>query len=162
MKIGITGHQNLVDKPTISWLKNELLEEIQNMQIEEAYSSLAIGADQLFAEIILTIHIPLVAIIPCINYEFTFDKNNIKIYKAILNKSSNKIQLDFNSPSEQAFYEAGKLVANKSDIVFALWNNLPSEGLGGTADIVDYAKKLNKKIIHLNPISKTKNFINYG
>jgi hypothetical protein len=161
MKVGITGHQNLSFAES-DWLKEELEIEIKQMKIEEAFSCLAIGADQIFARVILANNISLVAITPCKKYEQTFDDNRIELYKSLLKQATNEIMLDFESPSEEAFYEAGKTVVNKSDVVFAFWNSLPSKGLGGTADIVSIAKKLNKKIIHLNPINKTKNYINYG
>lgn len=161
MKVGITGHQNLTADES-NWLKQELETEIKKLKIEEAYSCLAIGSDQLFANVILAKKIPLIAITPCKNYEQTFDENHIEFYKSIVKQASNEIQLDFENPSEEAFYEAGKTVANKSDVVFAFWNNLPAKGLGGTADIVLFAKKSNKKIIHFNPITKTKNYINHG
>jgi hypothetical protein len=161
MKVGITGHQNLTAAET-NWLKEELIIEIKRMKIEEAYSCLAIGADQLFASVILANNIPLVAVTPCKKYEKTFDDKHIELYKTLVRQATNKILLDFEYPSEEAFYEAGKTVVNKSDVVFAFWNNLPSKGLGGTADIVSIAEKLNKKIIHLNPITKTKKYINHG
>jgi len=161
MKAGITGHQNLTTNES-DWLKKELEIDIKRMKIEEAYSCLAIGADQLFARIILANNIPLIAVTPCRKYEQTFDINNIKLYKNLVAQTVSRIQLDFDSPSEEAFYEAGKTVVNNSDLVFAFWDNLPAKGLGGTADIVSYAKKLNKKVIHLNPLTKTKNYINHG
>ena len=161
MKVGITGHQNLTAAES-DWLRDELEIEIKQMKIEEAFSCLAIGADQIFARVILAKNIPLVAITPCKKYEQTFDDNRIELYKSLLKQTTNEIILDFESPSEEAFYEAGKTVVNKSDVVFAFWDSLPSKGLGGTADIVSIAKTLNKKIIHLNPINQTKNYINYG
>jgi hypothetical protein len=161
MRIGITGHQNLTSAER-DWLKVELAIEIKKMKIEEAYSCLAIGADQLFASIIFENKIPFVAIIPCKYYEQTFDQKHIELYNSFVKQANNVIQLDFDIPSEEAFYEAGKTVVNKSDVVIAIWNNLPAKGLGGTADIVEYAKIKNKKIIHFNPISKTITHINHG
>lgn len=161
MKVGITGHQNLTPAES-DWLKVELEIEIKLMKVEEAYSCLAIGADQLFARVILANNIPLIAVIPCKKYEQTFDKNNIKLYKNLVAQTTNRIQLAFDSPSEEAFYEAGKTVVNNSDVVFAFWNSLPSKGLGGTADIVSFANSLNKKIVHLNPTTKSINYINHG
>ena len=161
MKVGITGHQNLTAAES-DWLKEELEIEIKRMKIEEAYSCLAIGADQIFARVILANNIPLVAITPCKKYEQTFDGNHTELYKSLVKQATNEIKLDFESPSEEAYFEAGKTVVNKSDVLFAFWNNFPAKGLGGTADIVSFAKKLNKKIIHLNPITKNKNYINHG
>jgi len=161
MRIGITGHQNL-NIVVIDWLKHELFIEIKQLNVNEAFSCLAIGADQIFAEIVLANEIPLTAVVPCLNYETTFDSNGLALYKNLLSRSKNTIKLNFEKPTENAFFEAGKTVVSNSDILFAIWDNLPAKGLGGTADIVSFASSLNKKIIHLNPITKTKTFINYG
>jgi hypothetical protein len=161
MKVGITGHQNLSPNES-NWLKKELKTEIKKLKMEAAYSCLAIGADQLFTKVILANKTPFIVVIPCKKYEQTFDDKSIELYKTLLKQAVDKIQLDFENPSEEAFYEAGKTVINKSDVIFACWNNLPAKGLGGTADIVSYARKLNKKIIHFNPLTKTKKYINYG
>lgn len=161
MSIGITGHQNL-DIAVIDWLKHELFIEINQLNVNEAFSCLAIGADQIFAEIVLANEIPLTAVVPCLNYKTTFDSNGLALYKNLLSRSKNTIKLNFKKPSENAFFESGKTVVSNSDILFAIWDNMPAKGLGGTADIVAFASNLNKKIIHLNPITKTKTFINYG
>lgn len=161
MRIGITGHQNL-NIAVIDWLKHELFIEIKQLNVNEAFSCLAIGADQIFAEIVLANEIPLTAVVPCLNYEITFDSNGLALYNNLLSRSKNTIKLSFKEPTENAFFEAGKTVVSNSDILFAIWDNLPAKGLGGTADIVSFASSLNKKIIHLNPITKTKTFINYG
>lgn len=161
MRIGITGHQNL-NIAVIDWIKHEIFNEIKQLDVDEAFSCLAIGADQIFAEIVLSNKIPLTAVVPCLNYETTFDGNGLVSFKNLIRRSENTIKLNFEKPTENAFFEAGKIVVSNSDILFAIWDNLPAKGIGGTADIVSIASSLNKKIIHLNPITKTKTFINYG
>ncbi len=161
MRIGITGHQNL-SFSIINWIKQEILIELNKLNVDEAYSCLAIGADQIFAEIILENKIPLIAIIPCVLYETTFDSKGLISYNNLLKQSKSIIQLSFQKPSEEAFFEAGKTIISNSDVIFAIWNDLPAKGLGGTADIFSIAANLNKKIIHFNPINKTKKLINYG
>ena len=47
MRIGITGHQKL-NIAVIDWLKHELFIEIKQLNVNEAFSCLAIGADQIF------------------------------------------------------------------------------------------------------------------
>lgn len=162
MIIGVSGHQNLGNKDSIKWLKKEISSDIKKILVNQAYSCLAKGADQLFADIVLENAIPLIGVIPCKDYEKTFDKAHINQYFTFLKKSTSIIELQFSSPSEEAFYYAGKKIVEKIDILFTIWNNKPAKGLGGTADIVDYAKKLNIKIIHYNPDTKIKNFINYA
>jgi len=72
MKVGITGHQNIGSNETIRWVKNILAAHIKELSIELGFTSLAIGADQLFAQLLKQSNIPYTVIIPCNNYEKTF------------------------------------------------------------------------------------------
>lgn len=159
MIIGISGHQSL-KKDIIKWLKKNIELELKKSNANKGYSSLAIGADQIFANILLENHIPLVAIIPSENYIETFDKIHHAKYLKILDNAESKIELSFEEPTENAFYRAGKVIAEKSDILFAVWDGYPAKGLGGTADIVKYMMSLNKKIIHFDITTKSIKYIN--
>jgi hypothetical protein len=41
-------------------------------------------------------------------------------------------------------------VVTHSDILIAVWNGLPGNGIGGTADAVEHALRLNQDWIHIN------------
>src|ERR1035437_748245 len=156
MKVAVTGHQNLGDNKTLNWIETQLEFTIKQINIDEGYCCLAIGADQLFAEIILRNKIPLIVIIPSHNYQNTFDNFHINNYKLLLNSASKKIQLEYNNPTETAFFEASKLMLTHCDLLIAIWNkHHPAKGFGGTADVVKYAKEIKKKIIHIDPLTKT-------
>ena len=47
----------------------------------------------------------------------------------------------------RAYFAAGRDVVNGCDILLALWDGEPSRGLGGTADIVAYAKKRKRPLL---------------
>jgi len=162
MRIAISGHQNLGDKETIRWVFDELEFNIKKINVEEGYSCLAVGADQLFAEIILKNNIPLIAIIPSRNYEITFDNNHIKAYEYLLKKANKVVQLEHSQPTESAFFEASKFMLNNCELLIAIWNGLPSKGLGGTADVVNYAIETKKNIIHINPLTKSIKIYKHG
>src|SRR6266700_4319726 len=154
MKIGITGHQQLGSEATIAWLSETLEGLIRQYHIDVGITSLAIGADQLYAEVLKKSHIPYIDVIPCEGYETTFQTtDDLGRYQELLRNTSERIQLPFEKPSETAFYEAGKKIANLSDLVIAIWNGKPAKGLGGTGDIVEYAHTIKKPVVHLNPIT---------
>src|SRR6266699_2625568 len=133
MKVGITGHQDLGSEETISWLSVTLENVIPQYGIDLGITSLAIGSDQLFTEILRKSHIQ---------------------YIAVLQTASTTIKLPFDKPTETAFYEAGKRIVQLSDMMIAIWNGLPAKGLGGTGDIVKYALSIKKPVVHLNPITQ--------
>jgi hypothetical protein len=155
MKVGITGHQLLGSEETVKWLESTLKECIEQYNIDQGITSLAIGADQLYAEILRKKHLSYSVIIPCKGYETTFQNDHDrKMYQELLQNAFETIQLPFDEPCETAYYEAGKQVVNSSDIMLAIWNGLPAKGLGGTGDIVQYALSVVKRVIHINPITR--------
>jgi hypothetical protein len=70
-------------------------------------------------------------------------------------KLCNKISLPRTADTEKAFFDAGKYIVDSIDILFAVWDGKEAAGLGGTADIVTYAKSINRTIIHLDPVKRT-------
>lgn len=151
ISIGITGHQSLDKHLAKGWLKKQLYAEISVIpNIICAYSSLAVGADQLFAEVVLQNNIDLIAIVPCDDYIQTFKYAQQKTYRTILELCSTVEVLAYQRPSEQAFLRAGQVVADRSDILFAIWDGKPAKGPGGTAEIVEYALGKGKRIVHFD------------
>lgn len=154
MIIGITGHQRLEDPTAWKWVQDALDGILEENSGATGISSLAIGADQLFAESVLSHNLKLISVIPCLEYVETFDQTAVATYKSLLASAAEKIQLSFIAPSEKAFYAAGKKIADLADILVAVWDGQPAKGLGGTGDIVKYAQEQHKDIIHINPISR--------
>ena len=162
ISIGITGHQNLDRRHAKGWVKKQLYAEISVIpKIFCAYSSLAVGADQLFAEVVLQNNIDLTAIIPCEDYIQTFRYEQQKKYRAILELCCTVEVLGYQRPSEQAFLRAGQIVADRSDIIFAIWDGKPAKGTGGTADIVEYALSKGKRIVHFDINAQKVNILNH-
>jgi hypothetical protein len=104
-------------------------------------TSLAIGADQLFAEMILHAGGTLHVIIPSEQYEATFDTWGRDKYRMLLVQASEVEQLAFYEPTEEAFFAAGKRIVDLCETLLAIWDGQPSRGLGGTADVVHYAQE---------------------
>ncbi len=156
MKAGITGHQNLGSAENIFWLSERLRSAIKQNNIDIGLTSLAIGADQLFAETLKDMHIRYIAIIPCNGYEQTFTtSNDLEKYNSFLRSAFEIVNLPFDKPSEVAFYEAGKQLASTSDMIIAIWDGQPAKGLGGTGDIVKYALSIKRTVLHINPLTRT-------
>lgn len=155
MKAGITGHQNLIDRPTSEWVRDALTRSVSANAVTLGFTSLAVGADQTFASVLQTAHIPFVAIIPSHRYETTFKSAGERSrFRAFRSMATEVIVLDNPVPSEAAFYAAGKYIADESDILFAVWNGKPAKGLGGTADIVKYALASRRTVVHLDLIRR--------
>lgn len=117
------------------------------------YSSLAVGTDQVFAELILERGGDLKAVIPLDNYEAHFVGSELVNYRKIL-AASDIIELKSNKHDSRAFLDAGKWVARESERLIAVWDGQSAEGAGGTGDIVAYALSLGRSVHHINPIKQ--------
>jgi len=155
MKVGITGHQDLGSQATVDWVARVISHAVKQYNVTEGLTCLAAGADQLYAEILKGQNIPYIAVIASDNYEKTFKvKSHYENYLVLIAHAQQTIKLKFSQPGETAFFEAGKEVVNLSAAIFAVWNGKNAKGLGGTADIVQYALDRNKKVVHFNPVSR--------
>jgi hypothetical protein len=111
------------------------------------YSSLAVGADQMFAEVVLAFQGQLRLVIPSRNYASTFaNYNDLDRYERLLTRAATVETLDFAEPSEEAFFAAGREIVAKSDWLIAVWDGAPAQGLGGSADVVAYARAEGKDV----------------
>jgi enoyl-CoA hydratase/carnithine racemase len=127
---------------------------VDEYEIDHGYTCLAAGADQLFAQVLEAKRVPYVAVVPCRQYERAFTmRNDLREFHRLFAGATETIEMPFQEPSEQAFYEAGRKVVDCSDIVIAAWDGKPARGLGGTGDIVSYAEATRRLVVHLNPLT---------
>jgi hypothetical protein len=147
MKIGASGHQNIPPQ-AIEYIRRGIADII--LAADDGLvgiSSLAAGADQLFASLVLKHGGQLYVIIPCRNYETTFpEKTELEQYQLLLSKAHKIEILDYPLPSEDAYLEAGRRIADSSDLLIAVWDGKPARGKGGTADIAYYAMNRGIKV----------------
>jgi hypothetical protein len=141
MRIGVTGHQDIPPE-ALAYVERGIEEAVaRNAGDLVGVSSLAAGADQIFATAILQRGGTLHAIIPCKNYEATFSDSEARArFSDLLAKASCVEVLAHEEPSEDAFFDAGRHVVEKSDLLIAVWDGKPAQGFGGTADVVHYAR----------------------
>ena len=115
-------------------------------------TSLAEGADQIFAERVLAAGGQLTAILPAAHYALTFPHGPARQhYEDLLSRANQIIHLPFNEPTEDAYWAAGKEIVDRCDFLLAVWNGKPSGGLGGTGDIVAYAREIGRPTIIIWP-----------
>ena len=152
MKVEITGHQNMGSTEDVEWIRSVLSEVVTRLNIRLGFTSLAHGADQIYAEILRKRSIPFTAIIPCSKYESTFQKNGrLETYLDLKKSAREVITLEYEEPTGIAFYAAGKKVVDASDLMIAVWFGRKAKSLGGTGDAVQYALSMKKPTFHINP-----------
>lgn len=156
MKIGISGHQKLDDDSAWDWVQIEFDKILKKFGEELiGVSSLAIGADQLFADAVLKRDGNLHVIVPFDGYELKFERGKDREnYFHLLNKAESVDVLEKEDSEEASYFAAGKKVVDTSDLLIAVWDGEPAAGLGGTGDVVRYAEQHKKRLFHINPVTK--------
>jgi hypothetical protein len=138
-RIGITGHRDLSD-PTRELVSAAIAKELARFAAIDGISSLAEGADQLFAEQVLRAGGALTAVVPSAHYGRSFaTTDGIATYRRLRALAREVIELPFTSPSEEAYWAAGQRVVGLANVLLAVWDGTPSRGVGGTADVVAFA-----------------------
>ena len=151
MNVGIAGHQHLGSSETEAWVRETLQQLIEDYRVTHGFTCLAAGADQLYAELLTNRGIPYTPILPCRRYEEAFaDACARERFNRLLSAAPKIVWLDFDRPSQAAFFEAGKEVVDRSNMIFAVWDGQPARGIGGTADVVSYALTRRVPVIHLD------------
>ncbi len=140
MRFGVTGHQVLPPR-----IVDCVLEHWSRVLPAGAQlcgvSSLAEGADQLFAAHVLAAGGMLEAILPCEDYAGSLVTDDGRArFEELRRAAGTVITLPYPKPTDQAFLAAGQALVDRSDHLFAVWDGRPARGVGGTADIVAYAR----------------------
>ena len=156
MKVGITGHQHLEDSHSWEWVKKEMDDVLAKLRRPvTGITCLAVGADSLFAELVLRHGGALEAVLPFPEYERELPVHQRSKYQELLEMASTITVLEKQQSNQESYFEAGKKVVDAAELLLAVWDGEPARGLGGTADIVAYALQQRKPVIHLDPINRS-------
>jgi hypothetical protein len=145
--LGVTGHQTIPPgaRELVVGAIRDVLHEAEAPLC--AVTSLAAGADQLVATELLRTGGRLHVIVPSRNYERTFAcKEDLASFRSLLKAAHTVTRLDYPQPSEEAFLAAGRSVVDNCEMLIAVWDGKPAKGLGGTADVVRYARETGKTV----------------
>jgi hypothetical protein len=150
--LGCSGHQDIppaADDFVAQGVRAEIARHGPTGLI--GISSLAIGADQLFAESILQANGHLHVVVPCAGYGQTFAAHDRARYESLLSAAATIERLAYPRPSDDAYLAAGQRVADRADLLLAVWDGRPAGGRGGTADIVTYARRTGTPVVVIWP-----------
>ena len=153
MRIGVTGHQDIPAEALEYVIKgiNGALDGAKDGLV--GVSSLAVGADQFFASLVLERGGRLEVILPSNGYEKTFSRSeDLTRFHSLLERATTIETLSFTEPSEEAYLAAGCRVVVLSEVLLTIWDGEPAKGKGGTADIVQYAKSRGARLEVVWPV----------
>ena len=153
--VGFTGHRRLKQPDKVAALLSELLHslghEISGQLV--GHSSAAIGGDTLFAEACLSAGIPWVALLPLAEGDFKSDFSEADWNKArrLLQRAARVESLVGAKDRNVAYLECGLATVEEADLMIAVWDEEPSRGTGGTAEVVAHARNFGKPLVLVHP-----------
>ena len=156
-RIGIVGHRYLANKDTIAFVSSACSAFLKQFQAEHknvvALSALAEGADTLFAEAAVALHIPLQIVRPFQEYATDFSILSAKnSYERLRLSASNETSLEYIGRSNDAYLAGMHWIVDRCNLLVAVWDGSPAKGLGGTGDAVERAVLMNRDWIHLDVV----------
>jgi hypothetical protein len=156
MKVGITGHQQFEDVSVLPWVTECVRAKLGGFSELYGLSSLAKGADQLFARVVLELGGSLEAVLPFAGYDATFENpQDTTHFRELLARCGRVTTLTFALTKERSYLLAGKYIVDHSELLIAVWDGKPAAGLGGTADVVSYALRSGRAVYQINPLKRT-------
>jgi hypothetical protein len=145
MKVGAMGHQRVPAAALDLW-RSELRRLVMGQKDVVGICSLADGADQEFASVLLEHGGALELVIPCRDYANGFTDKVRARFENLRARARSETVLPYPASSDEAFMAAGLIVVERSERLVALWDGEEARGLGGTADIVQYARGLGRQV----------------
>jgi len=155
--IGVIGHRDLIEEDQLITNINKFFEMLRQKHPHKKIillSPLADGADRLVARQFLAHfknHKPSKLIVPMPfdreRYMEDFDASSKKEFQTLLNASTKSFQVP--SLHQNGYLDVGRYVVDHVDILLALWDGTFNGKVGGTGDIVNYAKEQGVEVEHL-------------
>ena len=168
--IGVTGHRDVQDSDQLLLLLEQEINAIRSRYPDSpllALSSLAEGADRLFARVAMQLHIPLHVVLPFSQQEYEKDfisednpSGSVAEFRELYDYAlttgdvycidtvvpgSEPMISDTSNPRgplyrDLQYAKAGMYLAERCHILFALWDGADARGLGGTAQVVSFRR----------------------
>jgi hypothetical protein len=112
-------------------------------------SSIASGADTLFAEACLAANLKWIALLPFPEAEFKkdFSEGDWKRARALLDRADRIETLSETAERPGDYLDCGLVTVDGADLMVALWDGRAPRGQGGTGEIVAYTRRLQKPLI---------------
>lgn len=151
--VGVTGHRKLNNKPKLARQTQWIIEKIKQLLPSfkktplslTILSPLAEGADRLVArEILKMSNSQLEVVLPLEKDDYLkdFEDQESKAeFEKFLSQARRIKNLPPTASRTEAYAQVGRYVVDNCDVLIALWNGKPAAGQGGTAEIVEYARR---------------------
>lgn len=154
MIVAFTGHRPdklggyKLPNPTYIKICQKLDKVLRELKPSKALSGMALGIDQWAANVCVKLEIPFVAVIPFVGQEKMWPADSQRIYNNLLTKAAEKVIVSEGGYSAAKMQIRNQYLVDNCDLLIAVYNG---DKTGGTANCINYAKEIGKKILIIDP-----------
>ncbi len=168
VRLGVTGHRTFPMEQAVRASVTKVLAQLdESLKVLHhtphtytVISPLAEGADRLVAREVLAWAPPegaekpsLKVVLPLPEADYLYDLETRKSkdeFKSLLALATSTVTLDKVASRTAAYERAGRWVVDNCDVLIAVWDGKPAQGQGGTAEVVEYARKVGRIIFWIH------------
>lgn len=153
--VGFTGHRRVKNEKALAQVLREVIATLQQDVGRDLVgrSSIASGADTLFAEACLASNMKWIAQLPFPEAEFKkdFKEADWKRAQALLDRAE-RIEISSEiAERPRSYLDCGLATVDGADLMVAVWDGKAPRGQGGTAQIIEHTRALQKPLILISP-----------
>ena len=134
----------LARRPTLRWVQQERLTDLSPRLVLPHLTVWVISGGT------------LEVVVPAAQYRDVLDPDEQRGYDELLAKAKHVERLPFAESTEQAHLAGGQAVVDGCERLVAVWDGQPARGIGGTADVVSYARQKGVPVAVLWPEGATR------
>ncbi len=155
-RIAVSGHRGL-NAHTVNLIDKAIRERLARYPASvTGLSCLADGADQIFARAVIDLGGTLEVMIPAEEYRAGLPAEAHTEYDDLLAHAVAVHWLPFIESTSESHMAASKLMVDKADELYAVWDGKPARAYGGTADVVAYARDHGTPLGVIWPVGATR------
>jgi hypothetical protein len=149
--VGFTGHRRVENEKKVAQVLREVVAGLHRDLGSDLVgrSSVASGGDTLFAEACRAANFKWIALLPFPEAEFKKDFNDggWERAKALIDHAARVETLSTIAKRPEGYLQCGLATVDGADVMVAFWDGKPSRGRGGTAEIVEHARLVQKPLV---------------
>jgi uncharacterized phage-like protein YoqJ len=147
-KLGGYDPNNEIRTYTTAEMKRILLTTQQTYPEIVGISGMAIGIDQDFANLCVSLDIPFIAYVPFEGQECKWPPQGQKEYRELIEKAQEVKVISTGHYSPRKMQKRNEAMADDSDFAIAVWNG---DLRGGTYNCVRYLQRIQRTTFRVNP-----------
>jgi uncharacterized phage-like protein YoqJ len=156
MIVSITGHRpnnkNMggynLPNPKYIYICQQIDKQLRGLKPDKIISGMALGVDQWAANIAIKLGIPFIAAVPFIGQEKKWPEKSQRAYNSLLRKAADIVVISDSGYTAQKMQIRNKWMVDQCDLLLGVFDG----SSGGTANCIEYAKSVNRKILIIDPV----------